>query len=116
MEFSVHIDQGDHGWDAIRKPVEEQVRAVLGAFEPRLVGIQVQLTDESHGHQSPAAVRCMIEVRPKGHTPVVVVHHAPTPNEAVRGASKRMRELLVTTFGRLDRRHPGVETIRGRTA
>ncbi|MCW2829696.1 MAG: hypothetical protein JWP31_388 [Aeromicrobium sp.] len=52
-------------------------------------------------------MRCMIEVRPAGHEPVVITGHASTTDGALSGAVEKMSHSLAIMFGNLDDRRRG---------
>ena len=48
-----------------------------------------------------------------GYEPLAVNHHAPTQDEAFRGATQKLINMLEHTLGKLDRhQHRDRETIR----
>lgn len=112
MEIQVRVDNNLPDKAELLSSTEDDVSAVLGAFQRRITRVQVHVADETPGKGGATDIRCQIEVHPVDHEPVVVTHRAVTTHEAVHGAARRMREQLVSLFGRLDRRHPGAESIR----
>ncbi len=116
MEIEVRTDNNISGVDELIRNVEDEVILDLEEFRDKITSVKVHLGDESPGRKGIADIRCTIEVRPRGHEPVAVTHRAATKGEATRGAARQMHDLLAHLFGRLDHRHPGADTIRGRRA
>ncbi len=114
MEIQVRTDRNVTGAPELIAEVEREVIDGLHVFSDRITTVQVHLGDENGDKWGDADSRCMIEVRPNGHPPVAVTHHAATMDEAISGAARQMHARLESLFGRLDDRHPGAPTIRGR--
>jgi hypothetical protein len=114
MDIQVRTDYHVNGEQALIEFVQDEVAAGLDPFSDRITSVQVHLSEESGAHKGPHDLRCMVEVRPTGHEPVAVRNRAATKDDAVRGAVDQMYGVLTRLFGRLDQRHPGAETIRGR--
>lgn len=107
MQILINTDNNIDSGDQLTILVEGEVESAFAPFGPRITRVDVHLADESAGRRTATDMRCMIEVRPSSHEPVVVVDHASTTDEALRGAITKMRHLLQSMFGKLDDRHPG---------
>ncbi len=114
MDIQVRTDHNVTGAPELIAEVEREVIDGLGVFGHRITTVQVHLGDENGDKWGDADSRCMIEVRPAGHAPVAVTHHAATMDAAISGAARQMHARLESLFGRLDDAHPGAPTIRGR--
>lgn len=111
-----HADTGHHGpqrrgTDELTRQVEAAVGELLAKFSDRLTRVEVHLGDENAGKFGADDKRCVLEARPAGQKPVAVTNHAPTLDEACRGALHQFKRLLDTRLGRLDDRK-GRATIR----
>lgn len=87
--------------------IEELESLVLSALEhvsSRLTRVEVHLSDGSAGRSTGDDIRCGIEARPAGRNPEFVTNHAATVDDALSGALDKMKQVLDTTFGRLDDR------------
>ncbi len=112
MKIQVNTDGSIAGNDALTQQIEADVSAALERYGDRLTRVELHLSDENgpkagHGVDK----RCMIEARPAGLQPVAVTEHADTIERACQGATRKLRRLLDTTFGRIADRH-GDDTIR----
>ena len=112
MDIQVRTDYHVNGDAGLIDHVEREVSAGLEPFARRITGAQVHLTEESGARKGPPDLRCVLEVRAAGRAPLAVTSHAATKDAVVRAAITDMRALLERTFGKLDKRHIGAETIR----
>ncbi|MGV8894905.1 MAG: hypothetical protein ACOH10_01765 [Rhodoglobus sp.] len=83
------------------------VETSLGHFGAHLTRVEVHLTDESAGRSTGDDISCRLEARPEGRNPEFVTDNASAVDDAVRGALKKMRSVLDSTFGRRDQHKGG---------
>lgn len=102
MEILVRTDGHLRGQDELFAFVGFEVIAGLGSCASRVGSVHVELSAEGGGRTGPASLRCRLEVRPRGHAPLAVMHRAPTDVDAVRGAVGDMRGVLERMFRRID--------------
>ncbi|MGY2876045.1 hypothetical protein ACVW00_003235 [Marmoricola sp. URHA0025 HA25] len=112
MEIQVRTDRHVKGDDELIAFVASTVVTGLGPCAARVMSAHVHLTAERISRVGPPELRCLLEVRPRGHAPLAVTHGASTKDDAVRGAAADMRGVLERMFERIDARHPGADTIR----
>jgi hypothetical protein len=112
MEIQVHTDRHIRGQEELISFIGFEVVAGLGPCAERVTSAHVHLTAERLSRTGPAELRCLVEVRPRGHAPLAVTHRASTNDAAVRGAVDDMRQVLERMFHRIDERRPGADTIR----
>jgi hypothetical protein len=109
----VNTGNGLENKEALERWADEFLNEALARFNQEITRIEVQLTDENSVKNGAADRRCMLEARLNGHAPLAVNHHAATQDEAFRGATQRLINLLDHTLGKLDRHeHRARETIR----
>lgn len=111
MQIQVNTDDNIEGREALARRVEAEIEAALGRFDDRLTRVEVHLGDENAGKAGSDDKRCLIEARPAGLRPMAVSHRAATLEQACAGAAGKLRNLLESTFGRLDDRK-GAASIR----
>lgn len=107
MQIQINTDNNVDTGDQLTVLVEDKVESAFAPYARRITRVDVHLGDESAGRKTGADMRCMIEVRPAGHEPVVVTDHASTTDGALSSAVEKMQRLLESMFGKLDDRHPG---------
>lgn len=111
MQVVVRTDRTVGGSDELNREVEAEVDSALSRFDERLTRVEVHLGDENADKHGAADKSCTVEARPAGQKPVAVTHHAATSIEALRGALRKLQNLLDSRFGRLDDRK-GRDSIR----
>jgi ribosome-associated translation inhibitor RaiA len=112
MQIYVRTDTNIDSGDTLTAYVEREVAAALSRFSDHITRIEVHLSDESGGRAGGAAIRCMLQARPAGQTPVTVTDDAATVDAALAGAIHRLTHLLESHEGRQEDRHARA-SIRG---
>lgn len=112
MEIQVRTDRHVRGDETLIEFVAAEIVKGLGPCGARVTSAHVHLTADSVARPGSPDLRCLLEVRPRGHAPLAVIHGASTKDAAVRGAAADMRGVLERMFQRIDARHAGAETIR----
>jgi len=104
MQVIVNTDSNVDGTERVAGALETIVEDSLARYGERLTRVEVHLSDGSAGRSSTDDIKCSLEARPAGGTPVVVTQNANTVEEALSGALHKMKSLLDTHFGKLDNR------------
>ena len=112
MQIYVHTDNNIDGSGELTAYVEREVADALSRFSDHITRIEVHLSDESGGRATAADIRCMIEARPAGRTPVTVTENAGSVDAALMGAIHRLNRLLESHEGRQEDQHARA-SIRG---
>lgn len=113
MQVQVNTGNGLENKETLERWADEYLNEALARFRQEITRVEVQLTDENSGNKGAADTRCMLEARLNGHAPLAVNHHGATQDEAFRGATQRLINLLDHTLGKLDRHeHRARDTIR----
>jgi hypothetical protein len=102
MQIHVRTDNNIDGSGTLTAHVEGEVAAALSRFRDHITRIDVHLGDESGGRANGAAIRCTIQARPAGRTPVTVTDDAGSVDAALAGAIHRLHHLLESHEGRQD--------------
>ena len=102
MRVQVNTDKNIQGDEALAARVEAAVTQSLGHLSAHITRLEVHLSDENGtdktgGHDK----RCMIEARVEGRQPTAVTCEAATVEEAVDGATDRLKSTLTSTLERL---------------
>jgi len=111
MQIQVNTDDHVEGRETLSTYVEKEIRDTLSRFSDRVTRVEVHLGDENAGKAGGADKRCMMEARPNGQPPLSVKHHAPTLDEAMHGALRKLKTVLDGKFSQLHA-HKGAESIR----
>jgi len=114
MQIIVNTDSNIDGTERVSGALETIVEDSLSRYGERLTRVEVHLSDGSAGRSSTDDIKCSLEARPAGGTPVIVTENADSVDAALTGALHKMKSLLETHFGKLDNRKgnlPMGETI-----
>ncbi len=105
MHFQFNTDSHIQGDDRLAEVAETIVTGALGHLTARLTRAEVHLADVNGAAKGGSDdIRCTLEVRPEGVQPQTVTHHDADVEASLRGAGKKMRALLDSEFGKLDKR------------
>ncbi len=103
MQIQVNTDNNIQGREALTGHVETTIGNVLRHFQEHITRVEVHINDENSHKSGAQDKRCMMEARLQKHQPVAVSHHAETIHQAIDGASKKLKNALTATLGRLNR-------------
>jgi hypothetical protein len=113
MQVQVNTSNGIENKDTLERWASDFLNDALERFRQDITRVEVQLRDTSSGKNSGDDKRCTLEARIAGREPVAATHHAPSQDEAFRGATQRLIHVLEHTLGKLDRhQHRDRGTIR----
>lgn len=113
MQVQVNTSNGIENKETLDRWASDYLNDTLARFSQDITRVEVQLRDVNAGKKGPDDKRCMLEARITGREPVAATHHAPTQDEAIRGATQRLIHLLDHTLGKLERhQHRDRDTIR----
>jgi len=104
MQFQLNTDANIQGDERLAEVAETVVTSALGHLTDRLSRIEVHLADVNGAKGGADDIRCTVEARPEGMQPQTVTHNDANVDAALRGASKKIRALLDSEFGKLGRR------------
>ena len=115
MQIQVNTDANIKGRDDVVRRIEAEINAALNQFSDQITRVEVHLSDENAGKPGRVDKRCLMEARRADRQPIAVSHEGATLEEAVSGASKKLRRLLESALGR-QADHKGEASIRGSDA
>lgn len=95
MMIQVNTDSSITGSDELTDWVKGAVTHAFERFEPQIVRIEVQLTDENGPHKEGINdKRCLLEARLSGMEPVVASKQGETLEQALDGAIDTLEKTL----------------------
>lgn len=113
MQVQVNTSNGVDNKDTLDRWASDYLNEALSRFSQDITRVEMHVCDVNAGRKGPSDKRCMLEARITGREPVAATHHAPTQDEAIRGAAQRLIHLLDHTLGKLERhQHRDRDTIR----
>ncbi|HKI53835.1 MAG TPA: HPF/RaiA family ribosome-associated protein [Anaerolineales bacterium] len=102
MQIQINTDHNIEGHEALAAHFSDVIANALSHFRDHITRVEVHLSDENSdkkdGYDN---MRCMIEARLEGFSPIAVTDQATTLDEAVDGAADKLTNLIETTLGRL---------------
>jgi ribosome-associated translation inhibitor RaiA len=117
MLVQVNTDNHIKGHANLAEYVQTAVQGALGRFEPQLIRVEVQLTDENSHKASQSDKRCLLEARLSGMQPLAVTAEGDTVDQALDGAIEKLATTLDRRLGKLNEKkgrvsfggEPGIE-------
>lgn len=104
MHIQVNTDKNIDGHADLVAQAEAALRAALGSHADRVTRAEVHLSDVNAQKGGSDDIRCMIEARPEGLQPQAVTHNDADVASAIEGASRKLKRLLDSEFGKRDAR------------
>lgn len=102
MQVQFNTDHSLRGSQTFATEVENGLRASLGHWADRLTRVEVHLSDANAGKGGEADKLCELEARIAGRPPLSVTDCAPTFDQAIHGATAKLRHALEHALGKLD--------------
>jgi hypothetical protein len=104
MQIQVNTDSSIQGDERTKEFAREIISSHIGHHADRISRIEIHVTDVNAQKGGSDDIRCMVEARPEGLKPMAVTDNARDVEAALRGAGRKIRNLLDSEFGKLDRR------------
>ncbi len=102
MKVQLNTDSHIQGDDSLAQHVEGVVESTLGRFS-QISRVEVHLRDVNAGKSGAQDKHCTMEARIDGRDPEVATEQADTVREAIAGAARKLRRVLDTSLGKLER-------------
>lgn len=77
----------------------------ISYLSQHITRIEVHLSDENGNKQGGHDKRCVMEVRLEKHKPIAVTEEAGTLNEALHGATEKLKHAMEHLLGRSSTHH-----------
>jgi ribosome-associated translation inhibitor RaiA len=101
LQIQVNTDNQIESRDSLTKLVETGIESQLGRFSDMITRVEVHLSDVNGDKEGDNDKRCLIEARLRGQQPAAASHSAGSLEQAVDGATRKLRRVLSSTLGRL---------------
>ena len=101
MNIQVHTDHNIEGGEKFSSYVNGVVEHAVSNFSKQITHVEVHFTDQNSSKIGTMDKRCMIEVRIAGRKPTAITHDANTVEEALHGATDKIKHSIEHTFGKL---------------
>jgi len=100
MQIQVNTSNGLENKEALERWAASELQEALSRFKADITRVEIHLSNEA-ASKAGGDRRCAMEARLAHHQPLAVSHHAPTQDEAFRGAADKLKHALEKTLGRL---------------
>ena len=111
MQIQVNADRHLEGGDARNAWARGVVESAMAHLADSVTRVQVHLSDENAGKGGAAVMRCTMEARLNGRSPVAVSHDAPGMDAAVNGAAHKLVRATSNALGRADKHAHAERTL-----
>ncbi|MBC7912684.1 MAG: HPF/RaiA family ribosome-associated protein [Pyrinomonadaceae bacterium] len=101
MVIQFHTDHNIAGSERQNAYFNTTIGEALNRFSSHITRLEVHITDENGKKEGKNDQRCMIEARLEGLQPIAVTNHADTIEQAVKGATDKLKASLETILGKL---------------
>ncbi|GJL76974.1 HPF/RaiA family ribosome-associated protein [Nitrosomonas sp.] len=102
MQIQVNTDHNIEGHEEFSSQVKTKIADTLNRFSKHVTRIEVHISDENSDKGGMNDKRCLMEARMEGLRPIAVTHQAADLNQAVNGATDKLKSVIESTLGRLD--------------
>jgi ribosome-associated translation inhibitor RaiA len=103
MHIQFNTDSNIKGDTDLAAKTKAVVMATLDRLSDRITSVEVYLADENSDQKvGTQTIRCVMEARLTGLSPLAVTNHADSVEEAVDGAADKLERVLQSTLGRLE--------------
>jgi ribosome-associated translation inhibitor RaiA len=101
MLIQFHTDHNIAGSERQNAYFTTFISEALSRYSTHITRLEVHITDENGTKEGKNDQRCMIEARLEGSQPLAVTNHADTMEQAVKGATDKLKSSLESVLGRL---------------
>lgn len=100
MQVQIRHDDNIQGGEQLNTIITAAVEGGLDRFRDQITTVEVHLADENGPKSGGDDIRCTVEVRVEGRSPVAVKHHASELEVAVEAAVEKMARMLDSQLGK----------------
>jgi ribosomal subunit interface protein len=92
-----NIDGSDRQRDYFSTLISEDLKR----YDSQMTRLEVHLSDQDNSQHEKSEIKCTLEARLKNLNPIVVTNHGNSHEEAIKGATQKLKKSLDTVTGRL---------------
>ena len=101
MVIQFHTDHNIAGSERQNAYFTTVISEALTRYSTHITRLEVHIADENGTKEGKNDQRCMIEARLEGLQPIAVTNHADSIEQAIKGATDKLKSSLETVLGRL---------------
>ena len=94
MKVQINTDGNIEVHEKMIDQIRGSVESALERTSARITRVEVHLSDVTGRKRGQSNKRCMMEARLEGRRPMVVIHRAPTLDQAVDNAVDKLSRLI----------------------
>lgn len=100
--MNIHVNTDNHieGSEQLIQHVKSVVADTLDRYADRISRVEVHLNDENSHKKVGEDIRCMMEARLEGFTPIAVTEFASNIHQAIDGAAEKLLSKLTSDIER----------------
>jgi ribosome-associated translation inhibitor RaiA len=102
MQIQFNTDNNIEGYQQLEQDISGQLNKSLARFDEYITRLEVHISDENSHKSGQKDRRCLLEARLKKHQPLAVSNNAPTTQQALTGATDKLKRVLTDTIARLN--------------
>jgi hypothetical protein len=111
MNIQINTDHNVDGSEKFSSYVTGVVQGTFARFSGQLSHVELHFSDQNSSKTGTMDKRCVIEVRITGRKSTAVTCDASTIDEALIGATEKMKNSIEHTLGRTSSKHSTVEIL-----
>ncbi|MDQ3001129.1 MAG: HPF/RaiA family ribosome-associated protein [Fibrobacterota bacterium] len=101
MIIQVNTDSSISGRESLGDSIRDTVEGALSHVSGNITRVEVHLSDENGKKSGGDDIKCVMEARLEGRTPVAVTHHATNLGQSVVGAADKLNRLIQNSLRKL---------------
>lgn len=100
MHIQINTDRNVEGHEKFSDHAKTIVEGVLNRFNDHITRIEVHISDVNSDKGGINDKRCLMEARLQNQQPVAVTEQAANPEQAIRGAAEKLKNMIESILGR----------------
>ena len=101
MNIQFNTDKNIEGSERLAEYFSATITKELSRFDGHITRLEVHLSDENSNKDGQNDKRCKLEARLEGMQPIAVTNDADSIEQAVKGATDKLKASLDTVIGKL---------------
>lgn len=101
MNIQFNTDKNIEGSERLTEYFSTTINKELSRFNSHITRLDVHLSDENSNKDGQNDKRCKLEAKLEGMQPIAVTNNADSIEQAVKGATDKLKASLDTVIGKL---------------
>lgn len=104
MQIQINTDRHIKGHESFTSDISRTVETEFFRFNDHITRVELHLSDNNGYKNGEDDKECLVEVRLRGKQPIVVVDHAESLDDAIKGAVGKMVRSIEKNLDRIEDR------------